>query len=371
MGGLSGHMQHPIDVLNFTRNDLKCMIGDLFNNKIQLTEKVDGFNIHASKDINGNLKLFRNSKDLENGGMSIEEMVEKYKDKQNVLNVFLTASVILIDFVKKLDENLKDPDDKLMLTINCECVSKGVTNIMYYDKTIVYIHNVWVWHKIDNKWVIKEIIPVPNEWKKYMNCCLQITPTLEFEKRPYDDYISQYYFDSIDKIFGGSNSILEYYQTRFLQYIIKNNPWVLEDHQGTKILFNRFILNDKSTNLKELKKIYKDNDIDGLCKVGYKEIVQYIKKDIDNLFLSLGNEIISRTKGYINESNQHKAINLIKSELSILSIANKLNTYQMERLNNLNNIINPMEGVTFTYKDRLLKLTGSFAPINQLIGGQY
>ena len=43
---------------------------------------------------------------------------------------------------------------------------------------------------------------------------------------------------------------------------------------------------------------------------------------------------------------------------------------QLKRLERLggDSSINPAEGIVFKYKDKLMKLTGSFAPINQVLG---
>ena len=40
----------------------------------------------------------------------------------------------------------------------------------------------------------------------------------------------------------------------------------------------------------------------------------------------------------------------------------------MQRLEMLNNELNAAEGIVFTYKGRLMKCTGSFAPLNQILG---
>jgi hypothetical protein len=42
--------------------------------------------------------------------------------------------------------------------------------------------------------------------------------------------------------------------------------------------------------------------------------------------------------------------------------------YELNRLQELDNKINAEEGITFMYKGRLMKLTGSFAPLNQILG---
>ena len=44
-GGASGHMAHPIDFKDFSAQDLKDIVNDMFSGKIEdVTEKIDGTN---------------------------------------------------------------------------------------------------------------------------------------------------------------------------------------------------------------------------------------------------------------------------------------------------------------------------------------
>ena len=43
----------------------------------------------------------------------------------------------------------------------------------------------------------------------------------------------------------------------------------------------------------------------------------------------------------------------------------------MLRLQKLGNKLNSTEGIVFTWKDRMMKMTGSFAAANAIIGAKY
>ena len=43
---------------------------------------------------------------------------------------------------------------------------------------------------------------------------------------------------------------------------------------------------------------------------------------------------------------------------------------ELSRLRGIDNITSSMEGIAFKYKGKLYKLTGAFAPINQILGIQ-
>ena len=102
-------------------------------------------------------------------------------------------------------------------------------------------------------------------------------------------------------------------------------------------------------------------------------MVGTVMEPLDNLFLKLGNDIISLCHGIINQGQKDAVISqLIKDMDEVIKdvksgdnieLQNKL-TKQLNRLSNLGNKINPVEGIVFNYRGRLTKLTGSFAPLN-------
>ena len=99
---------------------------------------------------------------------------------------------------------------------------------------------------------------------------------------------------------------------------------------------------------------------------------------LEKLFLQLGAEVLS-LMGKFMTINPNDAIRNIKKQVDntakkVLSsgdpkLIDKLN-YELGRLEQLGgwNAVIPSEGITFMYKGELLKLTGAFAPINQLTG---
>ena len=87
--------------------------------------------------------------------------------------------------------------------------------------------------------------------------------------------------------------------------------------------------------------------------------------------------MISICDGFTNKGNEDdvvaKLTDTLKSTVAELranasdTTRNKLE-YELSRLQELDNKINAEEGITFMYKGRLMKLTGSFAPLNQILG---
>lgn len=364
MGGLSGHMNHPQDIKKFTKSDLKELVTESLSGFIKFTEKMDGMNIHATF-INGEVRFLRNGGDLNNGGMTLEDMAAKWVNSPAVASTFLNAGKIIIDYMSKLKETSLTSDQHL-LTVNCECINKGVTNIMPYRKAKVYMHNIWVWKKNeDDKYEKIDIIDVPMHWPDTDN--MLRTPTLIFKSQPYAEGLVDYFCNKINNLFGQCETIEQLYQLEFLKIIESDFAWVLENEVGTKVLYNRFFNNDKSTNLKSLKAMYKgqENVLDNLCKNLYKDIVYDAKFRLDNLMIILGDVVLGCVCGYANDGWVDEPINYIKEALRDRSdVPNE----QYIKWEYAGSKINPLEGVVFEFKGELLKITGSFAPINRIIG---
>lgn len=177
-----------------------------------------------------------------------------------------------------------------------------------------------------------------------------------------------------------NKTIGDYKRSKFNYIIKKEYPWILDNESGSDILYKRWFEGNKKVNIKEIKKIYSDHidEIALLDKSGYKNIVNKCNDDLDIFFLSLGNAILKLCKGLVNNGLEDSVIDYLVKELDIVSnkvksssdtnLQDKLNI-QLNRLKNLEDQINSSEGIVFTYKGKMMKLTGSFAAINQILGG--
>lgn len=349
MGGLSGHMMHPFDNMELTKSDLKQIIASSLNDELKMTEKVDGFNIHAYM-VNGEVRFARNRKDLENGGMTIADMIDKWENNPYTLNIYLKSAFLI---KKYLNEAQLESVTSSIITLNCECVV-GETNIMPYPDARVYIHNAWIWHK-DGTVEVSQLGPkykCINVDNVYFEQPIHINP-------PHNvNGIINGYCDDIDDMFEENNTIKEYYQTKFLYWLYNNCQWVLESNEGIKALFYRFFANDKSVNLKQIKSMYpgKESLIDELCKREYKYCLEWCKGELKFFIYNVGNTILSQASNYINEKQRYTVCQHLLDQLGDYT------------LYVLDNKVNALEGVVFEWKGNLYKWTGSFAIINKILG---
>ena len=113
--------------------------------------------------------------------------------------------------------------------------------------------------------------------------------------------------------------------------------------------------------------------IDNDMKLVFKRIMA----PLDSLFMTLGNEILKSIPGLMNAGHEQEVISRLKREIKELTSAventddenSKLKIEQsLGRLAKVNHELNATEGIVFDFKGHKLKLTGSFAPLNQLMG---
>ena len=98
----------------------------------------------------------------------------------------------------------------------------------------------------------------------------------------------------------------------------------------------------------------------------------------ENIFLRLGVVVLKNAQNFLS-ANPDKSVQDLKREFSKtieelqttdnIDTLNKLE-HQLKKIEQLGGIdaIVPTEGVVFVFKGKTYKLTGAFAPINQVVG---
>jgi len=379
-GGMGGHMAHPYEYDELTFGDLKEMINQLFNGDItEIKEKLDGTNIQATVNNHGEVVFIRNKGDLnsENGGMSVNDMANKWADKPAVAKNYIKAGEVIKKIFSKINNKFFNPNDRTRVIVNCECISAGQTNVMLYETDRVAFHGTVTYKKEDSgKWEfysesegepreireaakgIKEAVPRPNLIIKNS----QAAKDAALKAETALDIIMN------DNAVSEKSTIGDYKRIRYNEIAPE---WAKND-----ACFNRIIQQNKTVNLRELKKIYPELptfEKSKECKLLYKDIME----PLDTFFAKTGNALISLLDGFTNAGNEDKVIKFLKTELEKnKEYVNKNGTDEMkdvmtrslQRLIKLDNKLNATEGVVFQYKGKLMKLTGTFAAFNQALG---
>lgn len=382
--GAAGHMAHPQDYNDYSCEDLISMVKDLFSARVTgIQEKLDGTNIQATMNEDGEVRFIRNKTDLNSmtGGMSVEDMASKWAGNPKVRDNYVHAGEIITQVFEKIGKRWFNPDAQTRRVVNCECISAGVTNIVPYIKDQVDFHNIWIYKRTNIGWEMKFITKDGLDALK--KACegidsAQITPSVVVRVTDKSKQLIKDYVTRLLEIFGGSRrkTIGEWRLKEFTSYMNLHYPWI----DDVAVFFNRWFLDDKSVNLRALKSRFRghEDEVDSLCKDGYKKIILTINKPLDRFFIDLGNDIISLCSGLENSSDSDikAAVSTLKNEVksAIAEIrAGDSDEAKVRLANNLEKIggedfvINPSEGIVFSYKGKMQKLTGSFGVMNAIL----
>lgn len=389
-GGAAGHLPHVIDFSDFTAKNLKELVSDIFSGKIEdVTEKIDGVNIQATMNPAGEVVFIRNNGDVNspNGGMTISDMAAKWQSKPEVANTYISAGKTIKKVFDKLGVDFFNPNKDTKIVINCECVNAGQTNIIPYAAARVSFHDIWTYKNMSGVWSVADIT------KKGLDvvekACEGLdgarpTPKVIIEITSNTNDLIKKYHDMIDDLFEKDDnmSIDAWKRAKFVSLLDGKWSWIKEQSNGVDIFYDRWFNKNKKINLKELKKLYPNNvdELDGIEKSSlYKEVVDEITEPLDTIFLKLGNDVIRLCAGLLNgaqndnvvkklQDDMRKVVKDVKADGSSSSQAKLVK--QLKRLERLggDQSINSVEGIVFKYKGRLMKLTGSFAPLNQILG---
>ena len=386
-GGAGGHMSHPFDYDELTGDDLIELVEDLFGGKItDMKEKLDGTNIHATMNNNGQVVFIRNKSNLnsELGGMSIQDMADKWADKPSVQNTFLAAGKIITEIFNKLGKKYFNPDADTRKVINCECIIAGKTNVMPYASDRVAFHGYKIYKKNGNTWEEAENVEghVDDIYKAAEGIdAAKPRMNLVIKSVEEANKFAKVFKGKLEKLFKdeklGTNVSLETWKRcRFEKFM----PEWLNDGGKDVItaVYNRWFNGDKSFKAAELKKIYANNYSDVVSDKFAKPYVKQVMEPIDDLFLEIGNQFIKLCNGFTNDDAYASVVDTLTKDIEDVCDNIEKNgseevkqqlEFQLTRLRKLgDNAINHAEGVVFTYKGRLMKATGSFAAINQILG---
>ena len=382
-GGAGGHMSHPFDYTDFTGDDLLELVENLFSGKIEdVKEKLDGTNLNATMNEKGHVVFIRGKTDLNNesGGMSLEDMAEKWKDLPLVKDTFLSGGRIITEIFSKFDTKYFNPDENTRKVINCECIRVGKTNVIPYPEDRVAFHGYKIYKKVNGKW--EESETVEGHVKDIYDAAANITAAkpranLIIKSVEEANKFAKDFKKRIGELFRSekldmSASIEEWKLNRFM----KIKPEWMNDE--VEAIFNRWFNSDKSFKAATLKKLYPDHYSEIMSDKFGKQYIEKVMEPIDELFMSIGNTFIKLCDGFTNKEKHNNVVDTIKNDLSntikaIEKEGSDTHKAQLERnLNRLkslgDNYINSAEGVVFMYKGKLMKLTGSFAAINQILG---
>ena len=400
MGGAYGHMAHPFDDSNLTFGDFKSMITRLLKGGVNVegvTEKLDGQNLMVSWK-NGQLIAARNKGQIKNFGensLTTAGVKKMFAGRGELEKAFAGTMEDLENAIKGLSEKQRgaifDNGHKWM---NLEIIYVPTQNVIPYGKDMIIFHGNLEYDKEGN--------PIGQDKEsgaklagmiKQINQEIQNTfeirgPVVLSLPRSQDFKADQQYF--IKKLFNlqkkyklkNTDKITRYHEKWWENKIDSEakKAKISLDTQTKNDYINRWVFGDKSKAL--TKKNFPDEKVlnwaKTMDKVNFLKFAQQNVEPFENLFLELGAKVLTNVENLISASPEAAVKNIkkdLKSTISNLYKGGDLSKVSqlrrhLERLNKAGGFkrIVPSEGLVFNYKGKTYKLTGTFAPINQILG---
>ena len=392
-GGAYGHMNHPFDVqMNLTFADLKNIVKQALNGKLELArEKTDGQALAISW-VNGRLVAARNKSHLKSKGkdaMGVQDVISKFAGRGSVSDAFTFAIKDLESAVRGLSDTDKKgifKDGKCFM--NCEIIYPENTNVVPYGTSLLVFHGTMEYNEMgdavgENPAAGAKLAAMV----KKINADVQSKFTIQgppIQKLPVNKDLKakqSVYLAMITKLQGefaltDKNGVADYHQAWWRQFVDKNAPSL--DEQQKIGLVKRWAFGDKSFRLADIKDAKLKAWADQTDKKDQAKITKDNLLKFEEIFLGVGADVLSFMTSVLTANPDAAKQQMVgRLETAISSIratgdAKNLAKLEIElaRLNALGGFdkIVPNEGIVFSYKGATYKLTGAFAPLNQILG---
>jgi predicted GNAT family N-acyltransferase len=398
-GGAYGHLSHPFETdLNLSFKDLKNIVNKALEGNLEFTrEKTDGMNITVSWK-NGKLVAARSKSQLKNKGetaMDITQVATKFEGRGGIADAFNFAMQDLTKAISALSETQKEQifgeGSKFM---SLEIIYPEASNVIVYGQPLLVFHGTLEYDEDGNPIgedpesgrVLEKMLKSVNQTVQD-KFSIQSQPALKLPQNQTLNNLKPKYLSMLSKLqteFGlnDSNSVVDYHKAWWSSYIKKNAPTTVSA-DVLNGLTNRWALEDKSFRL-DKKNISDEKLLAWAVGIDKKDFTKFKKENFmkfEDIFLGIGADILSFLSSAL-VVNPDAAIKNVKAKLdtAINDIKksgdpNKLNKLEIElkRLESIGgtDTIIPVEGIVFVYKGVPMKLTGKFAPINQILNTMY
>lgn len=395
-GGAAGHMAHPYEDGSLTFADLKemihrSMVGSL-DQEAPVTEKLDGQNL-AFTVRDGRIVFARNTGHVKNRGQNALDVAgirQKFAGRGNIEKAFTGAAADLEAAIATMPPEQRDAvfgnGSKFM---NIEVIFPDSQNVIPYDKSILVFHGTISYDENGNeigrsqddaKAVHDALIRTGADRQKTFGIqgshviSFSDTDTARYKKR------MQMYARRLQRLQDDfdldDDATIEDYKRAWWGREVDAMNWDLTDDEREGLI-DRWATGSKAFRLTKIEDKELRKKVSEFEKEHVPSLQRRAAQPLERTFLQVGTDAILRVTDFLSANNPLLAAKLKKEvldtikELSNTDDQNKLSKLQLEleRLDALgiDNIV-PSEGVVFIYKGKPYKLTGTFAPVNQILG---
>ena len=408
-------MAHPWDDHGLTFNDMKEIVSRALEGRLDIeqavTEKTDGQNIFVTWK-NNEIGFARGSGTIINP-MTTSEIIADFQRKQQkaiaekgaeaganyqpVVDAYQACAEDLTEAFTAIPENTLNQIFKNgRVFANMEIIYPATKNVIAYDKAHLQFHNLV---EYDEKGKVIEtdltggatMQKIIQDANAHMQKTFSFIPPQRIKLGRVYDFEDQQaaLFNEIAQLQTKFNlketDLISEYHKSWWRDVIKSKAQQLGydiTDELVDTLMYRWSFNDKSTNISILKKQIANPEflawVDEFDKKDFKQYKKQNLEPFESIFLRLGVLVLQNATNYL-AANPDQTVQEIKTELAQLikdlqakgdsATIQKLE-HELKRIQKLGGFdaIVPTEGVVFTFQGNTYKMTGAFAPVNQLLG---
>ena len=392
-GGAAGHMPHPFDYNDLTFRDFKTIVTNALQGEIHFeegpTEKTDGQNFFVT--VKDRQVLFSRNKGQLLAPLPLDGVIKMFTGHASKLveDTFIYAAKDLEAALLSLSDHHEFKNGQNFL--NMELIYSKNPNVINYDRDVIQFHGM---AETDGKGnivnmsqqtgaklarILKGIeADVQKTFTIIPPQILKLQKNIDFEKR------QTYYHNTLNKLrdaygLSDGDEVKMYHEAWWRQQIENEFGDLTSDLKEG--LFLRWAYNDKQTmNMVAMKKLAdkdqmkKIKEFDKIRGKKYKENIL----PFENLFLELGADVLKNASNFVAANPElekqklhakiRKAADDVKLNGDLKQVAKvEAELQRLEGIGGIESIV-PTEGIVFKYKGKIMKLTGTFAAINQLMG---
>jgi len=412
-GGLAGHMMHPYEALDMTPRQIIDRIKE-YSTSQSIIEKVDGQNLFFTVEEDGTLMFARNKED-----MTHDDLVKKFTGhgaekpfieggnaiKRGVEQWLQSAGPAAEVEIREIFH----PDGETKSFVNFEIMHPDKPNQIIYDEKYIVFHSIVDYvdgrstmYSTNKGQRLEKIIRLMDSGISSAGFTLASNRTVnlnELTNVQIEDYVERVkevalslgISEDITLGEGIENIIKQEIEELGInldrETLKKIYDFVLygEDRQGNKIKSRDFTSSLVKSDVTGLRNLDLTSANKALSKV------QRIISPFKDVFVDLGIDLLKGVKSaYMSDKTNQKNIELLRDKLQ--TAMDDLIDYMNEKPENyweaevhrlrpyLDKVIDKdisdivstaVEGGVYDYQGDLLKVTGGFAPLNQILGAAY
>ena len=409
MGALAGHLSHLQENLEFTFGELKAVLSDVVSGDVPVVEKVDGQNIFFSFSVDptaGTVRTARNKGDLAKGGMTPGEFSSKWEGhpaQDAFMNGFNAIETGLSGIGGSTLKTIFTPENEGgKRFVNAEIVYTGNPNVINYGGDYIVIHNLQEFDEAG------KLVDVQLQGGDFASLVSAVESAQQAADAKEWAVIGPQVVELQDlSMTGVLEEVVSGIDSLGVSDDMTLGDFVAEKLRVGKVGSMPIPVNRQEDLIRRIIDIGKGVESEDLTPLA--DIKKGMPKDVQKQISSIGTQtnamkVIGAILAPVEMVIHNLAVEVLRGLSSALSgghdeeitrlkaalgtAVEKINTAkdakgdarremlkkQLDKLGSSDNIASSMEGIVFEHppgSKAIYKLTGAFAPLNQIIGASY